>query len=174
MPETDVTGIDLLILDVDGVLTDGRVILSPTGEETKSFHVHDGAGMKYWKRSGKKLAIVTGRSSPAVQLRAEELDVDVVRLNVKDKLPVVKEVISSLSTTAERTAAIGDDLTDLPVLRHVAFGAVVADATEEVRQVADYIAQKPGGAGAVREIIELLLKKAGLWENILARYLPRN
>jgi len=164
--------IDLLVLDVDGVLTDGRITLDPQGRETKSFHVRDGAGMKYWMRAGRKLALLSGRGSPAVLRRAEELGIDLVRLSAKSKLPPLDELIAAAGTTPARTAAMGDDLTDLPVLRHVGFGVAVADAVDELRAAAAYITRQPGGGGAVREVVELLLRRAGLWETILRRYAP--
>lgn len=164
--------IRLLALDVDGVLTDGRIILSPAGEETKVFNARDGAGMKYWKRAGGKLAIVSGRGSAAVEIRAEELAVDAVRLNAKDKLPALEEVLAELGVPAERTAAVGDDLTDIPVLRRCGFAVTTPDAPEEVRAVADYVTRLGGGAGCVREVIELLLKRSGKWNDILSRYFP--
>lgn len=163
--------IELLVLDVDGVLTDGRITLTPDGEEIKSFNARDGAGMKYWKRVGKKLAIISGRGSPAVTRRAKELDVDIVRLSVKDKLPVYEEVLKELGLSPDQVAAIGDDLTDIPILRNCAFSATVPDAGEEVRQVANYVTQRAGGLGAAREVIELILKGAGLWDRIMERYL---
>jgi len=163
--------IELLILDVDGVLTDGRITLTGDGEEIKSFHARDGAGMKYWTRVGKKLAIVSGRGAPAVARRAEELGVHAVRLDARDKLPACREVLAELGMRFDQAAVIGDDLTDLPVLRRCAFGVAVADATGELREQADYVTRLPGGAGCVREVIELILKGAGLWERILERYL---
>jgi len=170
MAETDFARIDLLVLDVDGVLTDGRVTLTGEGDEIKSFHVRDGAGMKYWKRAGGKLAIITGRGSPAVTRRAKELDVDVVRMHAKTKLPVLEEILEELGVEADRTAVVGDDLTDIPLMRHCGFSIAVADAVAEVRQRADHVTDTPGGRGAVREVIELILKGSGRWEQIMARY----
>jgi 3-deoxy-D-manno-octulosonate 8-phosphate phosphatase (KDO 8-P phosphatase) len=172
MPETDYGSIDLLVLDVDGVLTDGRIVLTPDGDEIKSFHVRDGSGMKYWKRVGKKLAIISGRGSPAVTRRAEELGVDAVRLNSKDKLTAFDEILDELDTAPAGTAVIGDDLTDIPLLVRCGFAAVVPDAPQEAKDVADYVTSLPGGGGCVREVIELILKGSGLWESILARYRP--
>jgi len=172
MSGIDYAKIDLLVLDVDGVLTDGRIVLGPSGEEIKSFHVRDGAGMKYWKRAGGKLAIISGRSSAAVRCRAEELDVDIVRLNAKSKLPAYEEVLAELGLSPEQAAVVGDDLPDLPILRRCAFPVAVADAVDEVRRAAAYVTRSPGGAGAVRELVELILKRAGRWDDILARYLP--
>lgn len=168
----DYAAIDLLVLDVDGVLTDGGITLGSDGDEIKSFNARDGAGMKYWKRLGKKLAIISGRGSAAVIRRAKELDVDIVRLNVKNKLPVFEDILAELSVSAQCAAVVGDDLTDIPVMLECGYAVAVADAVEEVRQVAVHITDRPGGAGAVREVIELILKGSGLWERILERYLP--
>ena len=161
--------IELLVLDVDGVLTDGRITLSGKGEEVKTFNVRDGAGMKYWKRAGGKLAVISGRGSPAVTRRAEELDVDAVRLNAKDKLPAFEEVLSQLNLTGEQTAFIGDDLTDIPLALRCAFSAAVADAANELKEVVSYVTEAPGGGGCAREVIEMILKATGKWRGILAR-----
>jgi 3-deoxy-D-manno-octulosonate 8-phosphate phosphatase (KDO 8-P phosphatase) len=163
--------IDLLVLDVDGVLTDGKIILSPRGEETKAFHVRDGSGMKIWHRVGKKMAIITGRASPAVEIRAKNLDVDSLRLNAKMKLPVYREVLSELGISSDRVAVVGDDLPDIPLMRHCAFPIAVADAVKEARDMAAYVTHAPGGCGAVREVIEMILKGSGLWEQVMERYL---
>lgn len=171
MAEIDRARIELLVLDVDGVLTDGRITLTATGEEIKTFHVRDGAGMKYWKWAGRKLAFISGRSSQAVAHRAKELSVDTVRLNAKDKLSAYEDVLAELGVRPERTAVVGDDLTDLPMMRQCGFPVAAADAAEEVRQAAAYVTGLAGGAGCVREVVELLLKTAGLWDNVLARYL---
>jgi len=172
MARTDPTDIDLLVLDVDGVLTDGTVYLGPDGAETKAFHVRDGSGIKYWQRAGKKVAIITGRSSPAVERRAEELGIDAVRQGAKDKLPALEELLTELDVRAERTAVVGDDLPDVPMMLRCGFAACPADAVEEVCERAGYVATASGGRGCVREIIEMLLERAGLWDGILSRYLP--
>lgn len=172
MGEIDYASIELLVLDVDGVLTDGRITLTPSGEEIKSFHVRDGTGMKYWKRAGRKLAFLSGRGGEATRRRAEELGIDIVRLNCKDKLPAYEGILQQLGLDAARSAVVGDDLTDLPVLRRCGFAVAVADAAEETRAAADYVTVKPGGAGCVREVVELLLRKAGLWDQTLQRYRP--
>ena len=172
MHETDYARIELLVLDCDGVMTDGRITLTPDGEEIKSFHVRDGSGMKYWQRVGKKVAIISGRGSRAVTCRARELGIDVVRLNAKDKLPVFEEVLAEFDLTAEQTAVIGDDLTDIPLLRRAGFAVAVADAASETREHATYVTELAGGQGCVREVVELILRKAGLWDRIMARYLP--
>ncbi len=166
----DYSRIELLVLDVDGVLTDGRIMLTPAGDEIKVFHVRDGAGMKYWHRAGGKLAIISGRGSKAVTVRAKELSVDFVRLNAKDKLPAFREALAELCVASDRTAVIGDDLTDLPLFRNCAMPVAVCDAPQEVRDAAAYVTALPGGAGCVREVIELILKKSGRWDGIMARY----
>ena len=159
------------MLDVDGVLTDGRITLTGEGDEIKSFHARDGAGMKYWKRAGGKLAIITGRSSPAVARRAKELDVDLVRMNAKDKLPVLEEILAELSVAPKAVAVMGDDLADIPLMRRCGFPVAVADAVDEVRQRAEFVTSARGGCGAVRELIELILKGSGRWDAIMARYI---
>jgi len=171
MNQTSAPSIDLLVLDVDGVLTDGSVTLTASGEEIKSFHVRDGSGMKYWQRVGKRIALITGRGSPAVLRRAEELGVDVVRLNSLDKLATYRAMLQEMGVEESRVAAMGDDLPDLPILRHCALPIAVADAVDEVRQAAAYVTRRPGGRGAVREAIEHILRPAGLWDEVLARYL---
>jgi 3-deoxy-D-manno-octulosonate 8-phosphate phosphatase (KDO 8-P phosphatase) len=170
MNEIDYAKIDLLVLDVDGVLTDGGITLTPAGEEIKTFHSRDGAGMKYWQRSGGKIAIITGRSSPAVQRRAEELEVDALRLGIKNKLPAYLEVLAELGASQDRTAVVADDLPELPLLLRCALPVAVADAVEEVRAAASFVTGARGGAGAVREVIEHVLRRAGKWDKILARY----
>lgn len=173
LPDADLLGrIELLVLDVDGVLTDGRITLTPQGDEIKSFNAKDGAGMKYWKRTGRRLALLSGRGSPAVTRRAKELGVDAVRLSAKDKLPAYEEILATLGVTDERTAVIGDDLPDLPLLMRCAFPIAVADAAAEVRHAARYVTRLPGGAGCVREAIEMILKRVGAWQQVLSRYLP--
>ena len=124
----DLTGIKLLVLDVDGVMTDGRIMLTGNGDEIKVFNVRDGAGMKYWKRVGGRLAIITGRGCQAVQKRASELDVDFVRMHAKDKLPVLLDVLEEMNLTPDQVAVIGDDLTDVPMARVCRFSAAPAAA----------------------------------------------
>ena len=165
--------IELLVLDVDGVMTDGRIILTPSGEEIKCFHCRDGAGIKYWQRVGKKLAIITGRCSPAVELRARELGIDQVSLSALDKLPVLREMVARLGLGMHQVAVMGDDLTDLPMMHHAGLSIAPADAVEEVRRRAHYVTVAKGGEGAVREGIELILRGSGLWDQVLQRYLSQ-
>lgn len=164
--------IELLVLDVDGVMTDGRITLTPAGEEIKSFHVRDGSGMKYWQRLGKKLAIITGRSSFAVIRRARELGVDAVRVGLKEKPPALESILAQLGVSAEQTAVVGDDLMDLPLFHRCAFRVAVADAVDELKAEAHMITRLGGGAGCVRETIEYILKRTGRWDEIIKRYQP--
>jgi 3-deoxy-D-manno-octulosonate 8-phosphate phosphatase (KDO 8-P phosphatase) len=164
--------IELLVLDVDGVLTDGRIYLTAEGDELKAFHVRDGSGIKYWLRAGRRAAIITGRSSRVVARRAEELGIEHVRQNAKTKLPVLEELLEELGVDAARTAVMGDDLTDLPMMRRAGLAVTVPEAPDEVRAQADLVTRTPGGQGCVREVIERLLKRQGLWDGIMERYRP--
>lgn len=164
------TNIQLLILDVDGVLTDGGIIRDDAGQQIKRFHVRDGAGLVLWKRLGKDVAIITGKESAVVTHRAAELAITHVYQNVASKLDAYRELLEELNLTDSQVAYVGDDLPDLPVMRRVACPIAVADAVEEVRTVAKYVTKFPGGYGAVRDAIEFLCKEMGLWEQVLARY----
>ena len=166
----DLSRIRLLISDVDGVLTDGRLIFDAAGVESKEFHVRDGAGLKYWIRAGHRAALLTGRESTVVARRAAELGIDLVEQGATDKLPALGRLLAAAGCAAAETAYLGDDLPDLPVLRAVGFAVAVADATEEVRAAADYVTAARGGWGAVREVVELILKAQGRWDGIMARY----
>ncbi len=174
MEKTDYAKFELLVLDCDGVLTDGRVTLDVDGRETKTFHCRDGAGMKYWQRVGKKIAIITGRGSPVVTIRAAELGVEEVHLDVKNKLPVFEQVLEKFGVSSDQVVVIGDDLTDLPMLLNCGFAVTVPDAPEEVKSRVAHVTTLGGGAGCVRETIELILKGSGEWDKIMARYLPSN
>lgn len=170
MFETDLSGIRLLVLDVDGVMTDGRICLDADGRETKVFHVTDGAGMKYWQRVGREIAIISGRDAPATAHRARELGVRHLRQGVKVKLPVYESILAELGLKPEQTAVMGDDLPDLPLLRHCGLAIAPANAVAEVKQASHLVTRAAGGEGAVREVIEALLRQAGLWEAIMQRY----
>jgi YrbI family 3-deoxy-D-manno-octulosonate 8-phosphate phosphatase len=162
--------IRLLLTDVDGVLTDGGVILVNQGIESKCFNIRDGLAVRLWQQAGGMAGIVTGRSSQVVKLRAAELDMQVVRQGVKDKLPEVQAIAASLGLKAEEIAYLGDDLPDLPTIRYAGLGIAVADAPEEVRDAADYVTSVAGGRGAVREVVELVLKNTGRWDNAIRKY----
>ena len=166
----DAAAVELLVLDVDGVLTDGGIMLDADGREIKRFSALDGAGLKYWQRAGRQVAIISGRDSPAVAARAAELGVAAVCQNAKQKLPAYEAVLARLGMTDARTAVMGDDLPDLPLLRRAGFALAPANAVEDVRAAADYVTAARGGEGAVREAVEMLLKQAGRWDDIMARY----
>ncbi len=169
-PET-LARIRFLVLDVDGVMTDGGVMYTSSGEELKSFNIKDGAGIKYWTRVGYQAGIVTGRSSPMVLRRAEELGVAFVEMDVKAKLPALETMLAKAGVGLDEAAMIGDDLMDLPLIRRVGFGVAVADAVAEVKDAAAMVTHAKGGRGAVREVIECILKSQGRWGEIMERYL---
>src|SRR5437762_3453630 len=163
--------IQLLILDVDGVLTDGGIIRDDAGQQIKRFHVRDGAGIVLWRRLGKDVAIITGKESNVVNHRAEELGIQNVYQNIGNKLEAYDQLKDELGVKDDQIAYIGDDLPDLPVLRRVGVPIAVADAVEEVRAVAKYVTKFPGGYGAVRDAIEFLCKEMGVWQQVLDRYM---
>ncbi|MBX7164947.1 MAG: HAD hydrolase family protein [Pirellulales bacterium] len=162
--------IELLLADVDGVLTDGGVVFDNQGIEIKRFHIRDGLGMRLWQRAGYRIGLITGRSSHIVKIRAAELGIDLVRQGAEDKLPVVREVLQSLGLAPAQVAYIGDDLPDLPVVRHVGLGVAVADACDELRAAAHYVTTLRGGAGAVRELVERILKAQKRWPELIQKF----
>ncbi|MDX1948635.1 MAG: HAD hydrolase family protein [Pirellulaceae bacterium] len=162
--------VELILSDVDGVLTDGGIWYDNQGVEIKQFHIRDGLGIKLWQRAGFRFGILTARTSHIVKLRAAELGIEVVRQGFETKLPIAIDLLRELNLTAEQACYIGDDLTDLPVIRHVGLGVAVADAAAEVRAAAGYITQTPGGRGAVRELVELILKSKSRWDDVIQRY----
>ena len=162
--------IQLILSDVDGVLTDGGIVYNNQGIETKRFFARDGLGIALWLRAGHKYGILTARTSHIVKVRADELGVDLVRQGFENKLPVAKEIIDQLALSTEQVCYIGDDLPDLAVMNLVGLGVAVADAADDVRNGADYVSQRGGGRGAVRETIELILKSQRRWENLIQRY----
>ena len=160
--------IDLLVLDVDGCMTDGKIVYTNSGDELKAFNVKDGFAIVAWKRLGKKLAIITGRTSKVVEIRAKELGIDYLYQKVKRKDHKIKELSQEISIPLSSIAAIGDELNDYRLLKEVGLSFVPADAVEEVKKIADVVLSKKGGEGAVREMIEYLLKREGLYERYLA------
>ncbi|HOI54297.1 MAG TPA: HAD hydrolase family protein [Phycisphaerae bacterium] len=167
---SDLTRIRLLVCDVDGVLTDGRIIYDSAGAETKQFHVRDGSGLKYWLRAGHVAALLSGRSCAATERRAAELGISLVEQGVKEKWPVMERILQAAGCTADEAAYVGDDLPDLPVMLRVGCPVAVADAVDEVRAAARRVTALGGGQGAVREAIEWILKAQGRWDAIMARY----
>jgi 3-deoxy-D-manno-octulosonate 8-phosphate phosphatase (KDO 8-P phosphatase) len=162
--------IRLLLTDVDGVLTDGGVVLDDQGNESKCFNIRDGLAVRLWQQAGGQAGIITGRRSRVVELRAAELDIPIVRQGVDEKLRHVQEVAASLQLQPHEIAYIGDDLPDVPPMHYVGLGVAVADAPEEVRNAAAYVTSVSGGRGAVREVVELVLKNTGKWESTIRRY----
>jgi YrbI family 3-deoxy-D-manno-octulosonate 8-phosphate phosphatase len=168
--ESRLARVQLLLLDVDGVLTDGGVTWNNQGIESKTFNIRDGLGLKLWQRAGGQTGIVTGRSSHVVQLRADELGIGIVRQGVNDKLETVAGILAETGLGWEQAAFIGDDLPDLAVITRCGVGITVADAAADVRAAADLVTSLPGGRGAVREAIERMLVARGSWEAIVARF----
>lgn len=163
--------IELLVLDVDGVLTDGQLVLHADGSESKCFHTLDGHGIRMWQRAGGKTALLSGRYSEATQRRAEQLEIAHVIQNSHFKLPALEGLLEKLGLRPEHVAYVGDDLPDLPVIRFVGLGVATANAVDEVKKEADYVTTRSGGQGAVREAIEYILKNSGRWQALMERYL---
>jgi YrbI family 3-deoxy-D-manno-octulosonate 8-phosphate phosphatase len=168
--EDRVQAVRLVLSDVDGVLTDGGVVYDNQGIETKRFHIHDGLGIRLWQRAGLRFGVVTSRNSHIVMVRCAELGIELVRQGVDKKLPAVRQLVAELGFTPEQVCYIGDDLPDLPVIRWAGLGVAVANATPEVRQSAHHVTRLPGGEGAVREALELILRTQRRWDELLRHY----
>ena len=162
--------IELILSDVDGVMTDGRIRLLDDGQQMMVFHIRDGMGVRLWREAGGRFGIVTGRVLDSVRQRAAYLKLDIVRQGVDDKLPVVDQIAAELKLDREAICYIGDDLHDLQVIGAVGLGVAVADAAEDVRHAARYTTSVRGGDGAVREVVELILKNTGRWDDTIRRY----
>jgi len=160
----------LILSDVDGVLTDGRIIIDNEGVETKRFHVRDGMGIRLWRKAGYRFGLITLRSSQIVKLRVAELGIDIIRQGIENKQTAMRQILAELRLAPEGVCYIGDDLPDLSVMRSVGLGVAVADACEELRKAAHYVTTQPGGEGAVRETIELILKSQRRWEDLIQAY----
>ncbi len=162
--------IELLVLDVDGVMTNGGITYTDGGGEAKQFHVRDGSGLKIWQFVGKRAAIITGRVSRTVERRAAELGVSPVIQGADFKLTGLRRVLDATGCRPEQACCICDDVPDLPLLVNCGLAVAVADAAPEARAVAHYVTQAPGGRGAVREVIELILHAQGRWEAVVERF----
>lgn len=162
--------IKLLLLDVDGVLTDGGIVIDNRGVETKRFDVHDGQGITLMIRSGIAVGFITSRRSNIVSRRARELGVKLVYQGVQRKLDAYAAILLKTGLTDEQISYVGDDLADLPVLCRVGFAVAVQDSVAEIRHKADFVTQAKGGYGAVREVSELILKAKNSWQNALGTY----
>jgi 3-deoxy-D-manno-octulosonate 8-phosphate phosphatase (KDO 8-P phosphatase) len=162
--------VELLLVDVDGVLTDGVIAVDDRGVETKHFHVRDGSAINLWRKAGKRAAILSGRRAVAVEHRAAELGIALVIQGKPHKAEPFRTLIADLGLDARQVCYIGDDLADLPVLGAVGLAACPADAAEEVRRAAHLVTVAPGGRGAVREVVEFILKHQGAWESLVAPF----
>jgi 3-deoxy-D-manno-octulosonate 8-phosphate phosphatase (KDO 8-P phosphatase) len=163
--------IKLVLMDCDGVLTDGRLWLTEDGGEQKSFNTHDGLGLALLHRAGLSSGIISGRSSRAVERRAQELGIEYVRQGDANKIEAFQGILKQAGVNENEVAFIGDDLPDIPVMRLSELAVAVADATEETRLAAHYVTVANGGHGAVREVIEMILKAQGRWNDLLDEYL---
>ena len=162
--------IKLLLMDCDGVLTDGRITLIGADDERKSFHTRDGHGLVLLHRAGLRSGIISGNRSSSVERRARNLKINFVHQGSWDKLATFREVLDEAAVEESEVAYVGDDVTDLPLMLRVGFAVAVADAVEETRRAAHYVTRSPGGFGAVREICEMILKAQGRWAELLRRY----
>ena len=161
----------LMIFDVDGVLTDGTLYFSGRGEELKAFNIRDGLGMKMLARTGVHLAIISGRRSPALEQRAENLGIDFLYQGIDDKLAAFGELTARLGLSDAECGFLGDDLIDLPILSRCGFAASVADGAPEVVSRVHYVTRAAGGRGAAREVCELLMRAQGTLDRAMSRYL---
>lgn len=170
MPESDtIQRLKLLVLDVDGVLTDGSLYVDDEGRASKRFSIKDGLGIKLWYRAGHKCAIISGHLHPGTGHRFAKLGIEDIALGVSPKLPVFEALLSQHGLSPEEVAMVGDDIVDLPLLKRAGFAASVSDGHPLVREHCDFVSERPGGDGAVREIIEYLLQSKGLFEALVAQ-----
>jgi len=167
----DLSVIKMLVMDVDGVFTDGTIIIDDQGSQSKRFNYLDGHGIRLWHRAGLSSAIISGKDSRATAIRAEQLEIEHVAMGCTKKLPAFESLLARTGLAAEQVACMGDDLLDLPLIRRAGFGVAVANAVEELKEAADYVTTRCGGCGAVREVIEYILKATGKWGRLMERYL---
>jgi 3-deoxy-D-manno-octulosonate 8-phosphate phosphatase (KDO 8-P phosphatase) len=163
--------IKLLLMDCDGVLTDGRLWLMADGDEQKAFHARDGQGISLCHHAGLKTGIISGRTSSAVERRAQDLKMSYVRQEAKDKIKALDEILTAAGVSANECAYIGDDVADIPVMQRVGLAVAVADAVPETKQAAHYVTELKGGHAAVREVCDLILKAQGKWDEVMRRFL---
>ena len=169
--EARATRVRLLLFDVDGVLTDGRILFHADASESKHFHIRDGAGFVWAHRAGLKTGLLSGRTSAATTQRAVQLAIPIVAQGVGDKLDAYEQLIAKHGLTDAEVAYMGDDLLDMPVLARVGLSCAPADAVAEVRSRVHWVSQARGGAGAARELIELVLRAQGAWDAFVRDYL---
>ncbi len=162
--------IRMIALDVDGVMTDGIITMNPDGTEAKGFHVRDGFGIILAKRAGLEFSLITGRLSSTVEHRARQLEIEELHGGFVDKRDILTDILKRHNLKWDQAAYMGDDLFDLPVLRKVGLSAAPADACEEVLAEVKWVSGKPGGYGAVRELIELIMKSQDLWDSVTDKF----
>lgn len=162
--------IKLLLLDVDGVLTDGRIVYNSRGEDAKFFHVHDGLGVYLLKKAGIKTILITAKGSKAIRPRARDMQVEEIFQNIFPKSAVLGKILNKNKVNSDEVCFVGDDLVDLCLMKRVGFPIAVSNAAPEIKQVAAYITLNHGGLGAVREVAELILKSQGKWEESVGIY----
>lgn len=162
--------IKLLLLDVDGVLTDGRIVYDSRGRDMKFFDVHDGLGVYILKKAGIPTILITAKGSRAIRPRARDMEVETVYENISPKTKALDKILKKYNVSSEEVCFLGDDLVDLCLMRSVGFPIAVLNAVAEIKQVADYITGREGGRGAVREVAELILKSQGRWDEAILSY----
>jgi 3-deoxy-D-manno-octulosonate 8-phosphate phosphatase (KDO 8-P phosphatase) len=162
--------IKLLLMDCDGVLTDGRLLILENNDDQKTFYARDGLGIELWHRAGLKSGVISGRTSSALERRARKLGMTFVWQGCEDKHKAFDVSLAEAGVSADEVAYVGDDLVDIPLMRRSGVSFAVADATAETREQADYITKANGGRGAVREVIEFILKAQGKWNDIVKGY----
>ncbi|MHC4385563.1 MAG: KdsC family phosphatase, partial [Planctomycetota bacterium] len=167
MTPENLSKIQLLILDVDGVLTDGGIVVHSDGTESKKFNVIDGHRVKMWQRAGGVIAIISGRQTQATAIRAQQLGITHVMQGCLKKLSAFESLLDKTGLAPEQVACMGDDLMDIPLVRRAGFGVAVADANDELKKVADFVTQRKGGKGAVGEVIEYILKTTNKWDTLM-------
>jgi len=165
--EQRMQSVEMILSDVDGVMTGGGITYNNQGVELKTFHVRDGMGIKLWQRTGHRFGVITARSSHIVKMRMDELGIEIVRQGSTNKMEAAQEIMQEFSLSPEQVCYIGDDLTDLALLQNVGLAASVADGADEVRKAAQLVTRSPGGAGAIRELIETILKSQNRWQELI-------
>ena len=165
------TGIKLLLFDVDGVLTDGRILIHADGTESKEFNIRDGAGIVWAQRAGLAVGLLSARLADATSVRATQLGITILVQGAANKLAGYQQILANAGLTDAEVGYMGDDLQDLPVLRRAGFSAAPADAAPEVLAAVTWVSSRPGGCGAARECIEHVLRAQGLWRGAVAEYL---
>jgi 3-deoxy-D-manno-octulosonate 8-phosphate phosphatase (KDO 8-P phosphatase) len=164
--------IKLIATDVDGVLTDGKIVITSSGDEIKNFHVSDGMGFFLARKAGIRVAIITGRGSEAVKIRAKELGIEDLYQNVGDKSSVLRELKEKYGIETSEVAYVGDDINDLPAFKEAGFKVAVKNGQRQLKECADFITETTGGNGAIREVVNYILDKMGILDRLIAEHYP--